>query len=416
MPSATTTSPETMEEKKESKATDLTTNHVDMTQVIFEGIYAKIVNMNSRLRMIVYPYQELEEKWIHFADNRTNIGEVETYWTVDIALSEDGKFFIAQSEPKKAKAPNKGDVEKKAEYVKGVMEKVKEMENALKEKAQKEFKDKNSIPPVPVGLYIDENTWNLACAAVKLDKYTLLLGPKGCGKTETAKQIAAALEMDFYPFNMGQATKPKEYFIGVMQARENKNGNVETILFESEFLKAYQAPKDKPTLIFLDELTRIPQSASNMLMQALDRNMNKIWVPELGRYVERGEGTKFISAGNAGMQYTDTRTLDGAFMDRFIKLTVDYLPEDKELKLIMERAPKANSKWVRELISRANKCRNEEKAGNLASAISTRQLIDMSHYMEAGFTLEEVFNTVFLNNFINGQINEIEMVKGIIQS
>jgi len=95
---------------------------------------------------------------------------------------------------------------------------------------------------------------------------------------------------------------------------------------------------------------------------------------------------------------------------------VDYLSQAKEEKLVMSRAPKANPKAVKTLIDRAKKTREAEKSGKLSSAISTRQLIDMAHYLELGFTVEEVFENIFLNNFINGNNDERSEIKAICQS
>ncbi len=129
----------------------------------------------------------------------------------------------------------------------------------------------SGIAEVPAGLEIDDKVWNLICTSAKIDKYILLLGPKGCGKTETAKQLAAATGMELVSFNMGAAFKPKQMFAGMLQAE-----NGDTVFIESEFLKAFQS--ETPTLIFLDELTRTPQVATNYLMTILDRNQSYIYI------------------------------------------------------------------------------------------------------------------------------------------
>jgi nitric oxide reductase NorQ protein len=279
----------------------------------------------------------------------------------------------------------------------------------LKKEAAERFKKENEIPPIPKELFLNEKVWGITCAAIKLDKYPLLLGPKGCGKTETAKQLAKAMGYEFVSFNMGAAFKPKQMFCGMLTA---ENGSTKFI--KSEFLEAFTS--DKKVLIFLDELTRIPQVATNYLMTILDRNQSYVYIEELGTRMYRGKNVRIISAGNVGSQYTDTRTLDGAFWDRFIKCPVDYLPKEEEYKLIIQRAPGADKKAVKTLISWAEKTREAEKSGTLATAISTRQLIDMAHFIEAGFPLQDVFENILVNNFINGNNNEVEEVKQICQS
>ena len=39
---------------------------------------------------------------------------------------------------------------------------------------------------------------------------SFLLGPKGCGKSSVAMELADAMEMDYFGFDMGQAFKPRK--------------------------------------------------------------------------------------------------------------------------------------------------------------------------------------------------------------
>jgi MoxR-like ATPase len=378
----------------------------DPKSVPYEGILLKCVDIQGKKSLIIVPEQGLESG---FVEIDLSLVEVDKYYKGNVFLNPDAKGYLLKEKPSISKLPTPSDVASAKERVAAATKTMKSMEEEAKKLKANAFKVDNEIPPVPAELFINDKVWDLAAASLKLDKYVILLGPKGCGKTETAKQLGIACEMDFVSFNMGAAFKPKQMFAGMLQAED---GN--TVFVESEFLKAFQATK--PTLIFLDELTRTPQVATNYLMTILDRNQSYIYVEELGKRFYKSDHVKFICAGNVGSQYTDTRTLDGAFWDRFIKLPVDYLPKHEEEKLVMKRAPKSQRKHIQILIDRANKCREAEKAGSITSGISTRQLIDMAHYLEIGFTMDDVFEHIFLNNFINGNNNEVEQVKAIIQS
>ncbi len=378
----------------------------DPKSVPYEGILLKCVDIQGKKCVIVVPEQGLDSGFVEI-DLATVTQE--TYYKANLYLNPEAKGYLVKDKVEVSKLPNPKDVESAKARVATATAKMKELEEAAKKLEANAFKIDNEIPPVPKDLFINDKVWDLAAASLKLDKYVILLGPKGCGKTETAKQLGIACDMDFVSFNMGAAFKPKQMFAGMLQAED---GN--TVFIESEFLKAFQATK--PTLIFLDELTRTPQVATNYLMTILDRNQSYIYVEELGKRFYKSDMVKFICAGNVGSQYTDTRTLDGAFWDRFIKLPVDYLPKHEEQKLVMLRAPKANVKAVAQFIDRANKCREAEKAGSITSGISTRQLIDMAHYLEIGFTMDDVFENIFLNNFINGNNNEVDQVRAICQS
>lgn len=379
----------------------------DPKTVPFANIFFKCAVVQREKSLIVVPDQGLEPQTASF-DDMASLAE-NTYYQGSLVINPEGKGYLLTAAPVAVAKPGPAEIKASEKNTIATKAVIKGLEADWEKQKIEEFKKEIGIAQIPDDLYISDKVWNLICASVKLDKYILLLGPKGCGKTQTAQELAKAIGHKFCSFNMGAAFKPKQMFAGMLQAED---GN--TVFIESEFLKAFQS--DEPMLIFLDELTRTPQVATNYLMTILDRNQSYIYVEELGKRFYRGKGVRFICAGNVGSQYTDTRTIDGAFWDRFIKLPVDYLPKAEEEKLIMKRAPKANPKNVKVLIDRAHKCREAEKAGSITSGISTRQLIDMAHYLEMSFTVEEVFENIFLNNFINGNNNEIDQVKLLMQS
>jgi nitric oxide reductase NorQ protein len=232
-----------------------------------------------------------------------------------------------------------------------------------------------------------------------------LIGPKGSGKTSTAYDLAKATKRNFFPINCGAIFKPKQTLVGTVQAKDGS-----TFLIDSEFMKHYTSTE--PTLIFLDEISRIPQRAANYFMTILDRLQSYLYVEEKGERVYKGKDVCFIAAANFGYEYTDTRNVDGALMDRFIKFMIDYLPEEEEIKLLGERAPKAQPGDIKSLVKNANICRTTE---NLRVGVSTRQLIDMSHYLEAGFSFREIIDEIFINLFFNGTMDERELVKKMLE-
>ena len=63
-------------------------------------------------------------------------------------------------------------------------------------------------------LCIPVQTWEFLCHTLYLKRYPFLLGPKGCGKSSIAKELATAMGMEYFAFDMGQAFKPKKMFVG----------------------------------------------------------------------------------------------------------------------------------------------------------------------------------------------------------
>jgi nitric oxide reductase NorQ protein len=324
-----------------------------------------------------------------------------------LELSRDKKFYRVKASPVMVAKPTDSMLEGVAARNQDTTRRWLETIEQRKQEEVQHLAKNNKIPPIPSTLFIRQTTWNLMSISVNKGKYPLLLGPKGCGKTEAAESLALALGYDFRPFNLGAAFKPKQFFAGMLHANEKG-----TEFLYSDFLTAFQA--DKPTLIFLDEATRLPQAASNYLMSMLDRKQNYVYVEELGKRIYKSDQVHFIAAANVGMQYTDTRTIDGALWDRLIKLSIDYLKPEEEFKLIATKVPNVPHSSLERLIKWANICRQKEADGELTTGVSTRQVIDMADFLSAGMTLEEIYSEVFLYLFVNGQQDERANVKAYI--
>ncbi|MEO6304515.1 MAG: MoxR family ATPase [Bacteroidia bacterium] len=261
----------------------------------------------------------------------------------------------------------------------------------------------------PVELFIPEMNWNLINTTIDLKKYPLLIGPKGCGKTQTAQSIAKARGMKFYPINCGSIFKPKQTLVGQMQAKDGT-----TFLLSSEFLTYFTDDCEEGVLIFLDEISRIPQGAANYFMTILDRIQSYIYIEEEGRQVYRGKNVVFVAAANFGYEYSDTRNLDGALIDRFMKFIIDYLPEKDEIELIQQRVPTAVPTDIKRLVKYATMFR--ENAEKLRIAVSTRQLIDMAEYLPKGYDIKTIFDNIFINLFVNGSMDERDTVNKMIDA
>jgi MoxR-like ATPase len=264
-----------------------------------------------------------------------------------------------------------------------------------------------AVFPKPDDLFVREADWQFATSTLQLGKYPLFLGPKGCGKTKFANSLATATQMEFIKINCGTLFKPKQALVGTVQA---DNGS--TKLMHSKFLRAFES--DKPTLIFLDELSRIPSSASNSLMTILDREQSYIYVEDEARDAVKGNQVLFNAAANFGFEYTDTRNQDGAFLDRFIKIVLRYLEPDEEEEMVHKFSPKAKRSDIKLLVQAANICRNQEQV--LRVGVSSRQLIDMADYLGLGYSLKEVIDNIFVNLFYNGTQDNTKTVANYLKA
>ncbi|KKK43037.1 hypothetical protein LCGC14_3169070, partial [marine sediment metagenome] len=88
-----------------------------------------------------------------------------------------------------------------------------------------------------------------------------------------------------------------------------------TFFGEALFVKAIQTPG---AIILLDELSRAHDDASNILMTVLDENQRYLRIDEMPETptIAVAEGVVFLATANVGNEYTGTRVMDRALLDR----------------------------------------------------------------------------------------------------
>jgi len=251
-----------------------------------------------------------------------------------------------------------------------------------------------SPPKHSPDLCIPQQKWEFLCHTLYLKKYPFLLGPKGCGKSSVAMELADAMKMEYFAFDMGQAFKPKKMFLGGLIIGDE--GKTQAI--RSEFFKAFTS--DRPTLIFLDELTRIPMVAANFLMTILDRRQSYLYDEDSGIRYNKGKDVLFVAAGNTGFAYVSTQRLDSAFEDRFIKVQLSYLTPGEEAALVRQRYPAVKAAVAQQLAEVARLLRQAEQKEALTVSLSTRQVLDAAAYLQLGYSIREVVEEVILTNYV----------------
>ena len=195
----------------------------------------------------------------------------------------------------------------------------------------------------------------------------MLVGPHGCGKTETAIQYAARVGK---PLLIMDCAHTREGYL--WWGRMHVNSGT-TFFKPSDFFKAVEAGGH---VILLDELNRVDSSVLSPLMPLLDgRRMTH--VPDTDRILKVGPGTVFFASMNEGTQYTGTSALDAAIQDRFsYRIEVSYLEQAKELKVIMQRTGLDKNAALK-LVELAQAVRKKAVGygATLTQTISTRQLL-----------------------------------------
>lgn len=211
-----------------------------------------------------------------------------------------------------------------------------------------------------------------------------LTGEAGTGKNFLCKQIAKALNLDFYFSN---AVSQEYKITGFTDAMGKYQ--------ETQFYKAFK----NGGLFMLDEMDASIPEVLVILNSAIANRYFDFPAP-IG-YVEAHKDFRVIAAGNtfgegASYQYVGRNQLDGASLDRFACVNITY---DREIE-------KAISNGNEELINYITELRKTCKLTNIQLIVSYRA-VDRITKMENQIGLVETLNTCLFKNTNERELSSI---------
>ena len=266
----------------------------------------------------------------------------------------------------------------------------------------------------PKGLMMTELKWKYLIRSAVRGKNIMMTGPAGCGKTMAAKSVVGSLDRPDYYFNLGATLDPRGTLIGNTHF-ESKKG---TYFSESLFVKAIQTPN---AVILLDELSRAHPDAWNILMTVLDYGQRYLRLDEKdnSETIKVADGVTFVATANIGNEYTSTRVMDKALMDRFTIVEMDVLSEEDENSLLNYMFPNVDSVVLSNVAKIASLTRTESNSdtARIGSGISTRTTVELCGLLYDGFNLEEASEVSIYPQYDNtgGVDSERTFVKQIVQ-
>ena len=266
----------------------------------------------------------------------------------------------------------------------------------------------------PNDFYINDLKWKYLLRNIMKGKNIMMTGPSGCGKTDVTFKAAEALDREVIYFNLGATQDPRSTLIG----NTHYSKDTGTYFSESLFVSAIQKPN---TVILLDELSRAHPEAWNILMTVLDPIQRYLRLDEKSNSptIKVAEGVSFIATANIGSEYTATRVIDRALLDRFTLLEMDILSYEDEYKLLADKHPNIEQDTLLQLCDIIKDIRKEVKSDmpRISTSISTRATLEIAELLEDAFTLEQAIEILVYPLFSDegGNDSERTYVKQVVQ-
>ena len=266
----------------------------------------------------------------------------------------------------------------------------------------------------PKGLVMKELKWKYLVRSAVRGKNILMTGPAGCGKTMASKSLVNSLDRPDFYFNLGATQDPRSTLIGNTHFDKKKG----TYFSEALFVKAIQTPN---AVILLDELSRAHPDAWNILMTVLDSGQRYLRLDESDTQetIPVAEGVTFVATANIGNEYTSTRVMDKALMDRFIVVEMDVLNSEEEHGLLNYMFPHVDTDLLKSVseIASSTRVESNSESGRITSGISTRTSVEIAGLLYDGFGLDEAAEVCVYPQYSNdgGVESERTYVKQLVQ-
>jgi len=250
-------------------------------------------------------------------------------------------------------------------------------------------------------------------AAKLANRHILLEGDVGVGKTTLAHAIAS-----YFTQNLERVDGDERYSSSKLVGHFDPPMVIEKGYSWDSFVtgpltKAMQ----QGSILFLNELNRMPEGTQNVLLGAMDEGI--IIIPKLGDVVAK-EGFFIISAMNPA-ELVATTPLSEALRDRFVWIRLQYQPEEEEENIVRVRTGIKDDKIIKMAVRIVRQTRDwpDLRRGSsirgaidLASIIRFLEVNEMESWIDSA--IMALATKIELEDGVESQIEDV--IKSIVIS
>ena len=257
---------------------------------------------------------------------------------------------------------------------------------------------KYKCPKAKDGFEVKEAIWKLLIRNLKVKQNTLLTGPSGSGKTELVKKLCEVTNTPLTIIAMGGVTDVTEHLVGKLDLDPATGG---TKFDWAEFALAIQ----RPGIILLDEINRIPRGGANILYSVLDntRTLHANGAKSTDvREIKVNPECCFFATANIGSEFVDANEIDEALRTRMCaQIPLDFMDVRTEAKVLSARTS-IDLEDAMAIAEVAADIRREVKKQTLEYNVSVRETLYTAELVRDGLDVEEALEYGFLVHYEKG--------------
>ena len=166
----------------------------------------------------------------------------------------------------------------------------------------------------------------MALAVLLCDRHLLLEGPVGVGKTTVALAVCAHIGRGVVRVDGDDRYSESKLTGWFDPPLVLAKGYCDDTFFAGPLVQAMR----EGSVLFVNELNRMPEAVQNVLLPALDEGL--LIVPRIGE-VRAAPGFQVVATQNP-VEYIATGHLSEALLDRFEHVGLDYQNVDEETEIV----------------------------------------------------------------------------------